>query len=183
MKEVGPNFDDKVEKCIPAQFFMISSSQDHQTSNEAYNASAFELPDPAGKAGGASTSALLDVFYTRGHDVGYGISWVEILKDMHAQLKESGFDDQVPQLSSSRWIDVTAPMYICPPKSGVRRALLVRFTIRAHKCQGAVIWGSSSPFLYISLLFSFVFLFVRFSHRSDRHQLRRAKGRAQSLSQ
>jgi len=103
---------------------MISSSQDDQISNEAFNTGGFELPDPAGKAGGACTSAILDVFYSRGHELGQGISWVDILKDMHEQLKKQDFD-QVPQLSSSRWIDINSPMFICPPKSGVRRAMLV----------------------------------------------------------
>mmetsp|Transcript_7589 Transcript_7589/g.9926 ORF Transcript_7589/g.9926 Transcript_7589/m.9926 type:complete len:362 (+) Transcript_7589:83-1168(+) len=122
--DFNERFNDKVLKCIPADFFMISSSQDNQTSNEAYNTGDFELPDPAGKAGGACTSAILDVLYTRGHELGKGISWVDILKDMHEQLKKMDFD-QCPQLSSSRWIDVNSPMFIAPPKSAVRRAMLI----------------------------------------------------------
>lgn len=31
------SFNEKVVNAIPAQFFMISSSGDHQTSDEAYN--------------------------------------------------------------------------------------------------------------------------------------------------
>ena len=62
----------------------------------------FELPDPAGKAGGACTSAILDVLYSRGHDLGKNMSWVDALKDMQEMLKKMGYD-QVPQLSSSRW--------------------------------------------------------------------------------
>lgn len=103
---------------------MISSSQDHQISNEAYNTSGFALPDPAGKSGGACTSAILDVFYKRGHEVGK-MSWVDVLQDMYEGLKKMNFGDQVPQLSSSRWIDVNQPMFIVPPKTGVRRALLI----------------------------------------------------------
>mmetsp|Transcript_11475 Transcript_11475/g.31728 ORF Transcript_11475/g.31728 Transcript_11475/m.31728 type:complete len:358 (-) Transcript_11475:63-1136(-) len=128
------NFDDKVHKCIPAEFFMISSSQDSEISNEAYNTGSFELPDPAGKAGGACTSAILEVFYSRGHEVGQGMSWVDVLKDMHEQLKKQKFD-QVPQLSSSRWIDVNQPMFIVPPKSGVRRAMLIGINYVGQKGQ------------------------------------------------
>ncbi|KAL7558397.1 hypothetical protein ACA910_003262 [Epithemia clementina (nom. ined.)] len=121
---MAPGFNDKVLKCIPAEVFMISSSQDNQISNEAYNAGGFELPDPAGKSGGACTSAILDVLYKRGHDVGK-MSWIDVLKDMYETLKTQGFADQVPQLSSSRWIDVHQPMFIVPPKTGVRRAMLI----------------------------------------------------------
>jgi len=118
-----PSFNDKVRKAIPAEFFMISSSADHQISNEAFNTSAFELPDPNGKAGGACTSSLLQVLYDHGHDIGK-ISWVEVLEEMRGVLKQQGYD-QLPQLSSSRWIDVNAPLYIVPPKSGRRRAILI----------------------------------------------------------
>ena len=43
---------------------------------------------------------------------------------MWEQLKRLGYD-QVPQLSSSRWIDVYRPMYIVPPRSGKRRAMII----------------------------------------------------------
>jgi hypothetical protein len=83
----------------------------------------FQLPDPAGKAGGACISAILQVLYERGHEVGT-MSWVAVLNDMWEQLKKLGYD-QIPQLSSSRWIDVHRPMHIVPPRSGKRRAMLV----------------------------------------------------------
>jgi hypothetical protein len=81
------------------------------------------LPDPAGKAGGACISVILQVLYERGHEVGT-MSWVDVLNDMWEQLKKLGYD-QIPQLSSSRWIDVHRPMHIVPPRSGKRRAMLV----------------------------------------------------------
>ena len=82
----------------------------------------FNLPNPNGKEGGACISALLQVLYERGHEVGT-LSWISVMEDMWEQLKRLGYD-QVPQLSSSRWIDVYRPMYIVPPNSGKRRAMV-----------------------------------------------------------
>jgi hypothetical protein len=83
-----------------------------------------QLPNPAGKAGGVCTSALLQVWYQNPHSFGK-MSWVELLKEMRSTLKEMGFE-QVPQLSSSRLINVESePMHICPPGSGRRRAVLI----------------------------------------------------------
>jgi metacaspase-1 len=90
----------------------------------------FQLPDPNGKKGGACTSAILQVLYERGHEVGK-MSWVEVLQDMYTQLQKLGYD-QIPQLSSSRWIDVHSPMFIVPPKSGKRRALLIGINYVGH---------------------------------------------------
>eukprot|EP00970_Alexandrium_tamarense_P012330 scaffold2857_cov275-Alexandrium_tamarense.AAC.3 len=42
---------------------MISGCADHQTSADVSNVSSFQLPDPAGRAGGALTSTLLKVLY------------------------------------------------------------------------------------------------------------------------
>ena len=84
----------------------------------------FDLPNPNGKEGGACISSLLQVLYERGHEVGT-MSWISVLEDMWEQLKRLGYE-QIPQLSSSRWIDVYRPMMIVPPNSGKRRAM-VRF--------------------------------------------------------
>ena len=43
---------------------MISGCQDKQTSADVSNVSSFQLPDPAGRAGGACTSTLLKILYT-----------------------------------------------------------------------------------------------------------------------
>lgn len=118
-----PSFNEKVIKAIPGEFFMFSSSADSQISNEALSAKDFELPDPNGKAGGACTSAFLQVMYDHGHDLGK-ISWVEVLREMREILKNQGYD-QFPQLSSSRLIDVNKPLRIVPTDSGVRRAVLI----------------------------------------------------------
>ena len=88
------------------------------------NVGKFSLPNPAGRAGGACTSALLQVLYKDGHAAGT-MSWVETLRKMRAELQSMGFS-QVPQLTSSRMIDVNNPMHIVPPgATGRRRALLI----------------------------------------------------------
>jgi metacaspase-1 len=53
------------------------------------------------------------------------MSWVECLRKMRTELNQMGYD-QIPELTSSRLIDVNKPMYIVPPGSrGRRRAILV----------------------------------------------------------
>lgn len=47
------SFNEKVVSAIPGQFFMISSSADHQTSDEAYNTGGMSicwLPEIGGRA-------------------------------------------------------------------------------------------------------------------------------------
>lgn len=117
-------FDNKVKKSIPSIFHMIAGAEDAQQSEEAYKADKFQLPNPAGKTGGVCTSALLQVWYQNPHSFGK-MTWVELLKEMGGTLDEMGYP-QVPQLSSSRMINVkNDPMYISPPGSGRRRAVLI----------------------------------------------------------
>ena len=71
----------------------------------------FELPNPAGKAGGACTSAILKVLY---RDKVSSHTWVSCLRKMRTELNQMGYD-QIPELSSSRMIDVNRPMCIVPP--------------------------------------------------------------------
>ena len=74
-----------------------------------------------GRAGGACTSAILKVLYAHGSG---SLSWVELLRKMRSELNGMGFD-QVPQLTSSRMIDVNRTMHIVPPEyKGRRRAIL-----------------------------------------------------------
>jgi metacaspase-1 len=114
------SFDQKVIRAIPSNFYMISSSSDAQQSEETYNTGNFELPNPAGKAGGACTSSFLQQQYGGKKDM----SWVDTLKQMRQVLKEMGYS-QTPTLSSSRMFNPQSPMTIVPPNSGRRRALLI----------------------------------------------------------
>mmetsp|Transcript_6987 Transcript_6987/g.10403 ORF Transcript_6987/g.10403 Transcript_6987/m.10403 type:complete len:326 (+) Transcript_6987:57-1034(+) len=120
------SFAEKVASQIPSEVHMISGCHDAQTSADA-NITSFQLPNPAGRAGGACTAALLQVLYDRpsiaaGND---NTSWVQVLRRMRENLDQQGFE-QVPQLSSSRIIDVNERMTIVNDNpSGVKRAVLI----------------------------------------------------------
>lgn len=56
------------------------------------------------------------------------MTWMELLQRMRNVLREKGYD-QIPQLSSSRMLDIHAPFQIVPPasiqKNAARRAILI----------------------------------------------------------
>ncbi len=118
---------------------MISGSHDVQTSADVSNInSQFQLPNPAGRAGGACTAALLQVLYDA-HDHGDNdMSWVDTLREMREILLEKGFD-QIPQLTSSRMIHVDDPFSITPPSfdpsSNKQRAVLIGINYKGQKGQ------------------------------------------------
>jgi hypothetical protein len=112
------DFAAQVAAQIPSETRMISGCHDTQTSADA-NITAFQLPDPAGRRGGACTAALLQVLYNKRGDE----SWVDVLRRMRENLAEGGYS-QVPQLSSSRIIDVNTPMDIVK-EGGTCRAVLI----------------------------------------------------------
>jgi hypothetical protein len=119
------SFDEGIETEIPALFFMFSASDDSQQACDIDNVASFTLPDPAGKSGGACTSALLQVLYNDEEDVQVDLSWVETLNEMHQKLIDIGLP-QVPQLSSSRMIDLEETLQIVPDGyEGTKRAMLI----------------------------------------------------------
>lgn len=113
------SFADQVAAQIPSSTRMISGCHDTQTSADA-NITSFELPNPAGRRGGACTAALLQVLYNKRG----GESWVDVLRMMRVNLEEGGYT-QVPQLSSSKLIDVNEEMTIVDNPSGNKRAVLI----------------------------------------------------------
>jgi len=117
------DFDDKVAEGIKADVRMISGCHDSQTSADT-NVGAFELPNPAGRAGGACTAALLQVLYRDNEDTGRDLSWVETLRQMRENLEAQNYE-QVPQLSSSRIIDMNETMTVVENPGGRRRAVLI----------------------------------------------------------
>lgn len=124
--------DSRIQNAIPANFVMISGSEDKQTSADVGNVGSFSLPDPAGKAGGACTSALLKVL---NESKGRPMSWIDLLHRMRSILKHKGFD-QIPQLSSSRMLDVSNPFEIVPQQSqGRRRAVLIGINYEGQQGQ------------------------------------------------
>ncbi|KAL7527016.1 hypothetical protein ACHAXR_001758, partial [Thalassiosira sp. AJA248-18] len=124
-------FASNAKKAIPASVRMISGSHDSQTSADVSNISSqFQLPNPAGRSGGACTAALLQVLY-QSHEYGMDdITWVDVLRQMRDVLDDKGFD-QIPQLTSSRMIDVHDPFVITPTdgsfshKNNTQRAVLI----------------------------------------------------------
>ena len=88
------------------------------------NVGSFQLPDPAGRAGGACTSTLLNVLYAdkqRPSDK----SFLDVLLEMREILDSKGFS-QIPQLSSSRCLDVATKFDITPDDfNGTKRAVMI----------------------------------------------------------
>jgi hypothetical protein len=129
---------EQMKQAIPAKFVMISGSEDVQTSADVFNVGTFELPNPAGKAGGACTSTLLKVLNEHN---GPPLSWIDLLHKMRAVLRQKGFD-QVPQLSSSRMLDVNDRFEIVPQETksmgGVKRAILIGINYVGTSCYSYV---------------------------------------------
>jgi hypothetical protein len=99
---------------IPAEIRMIAGCHSEQTSADVQNVlRTSNLPNPAGKAGGACTSALLDILYQSGqdavpnaaHNKAPHITLEQILLELRGRLASQGFD-QIPQLTSSRPLQV-----------------------------------------------------------------------------
>lgn len=115
----------RAEQLIPAEVRMISGCRDEQTSADVSNVSSFSLPDPAGRAGGACTSAMLKVLYADHKAPKVDLSFQEVLMKMRGILKQGRFT-QIPQLSSSRPLDMNHKFEIIPENfSGTRRAVMI----------------------------------------------------------
>jgi len=120
------DFEGQAAQLIPAEVRMISGCQDHQTSADVGNVSEFQLPNCNGRSGGACTSALLKVLYNEDkQNSNKGMTFVGVLTRMRAVLKKGKYE-QIPQLTSSRKMDVQDDFAIVPADfKGTKRALLV----------------------------------------------------------
>ncbi len=134
-------FAQNARKAIPASIRMISGCHDSQTSADVSKISSqFQLPNPAGRSGGACTAALLQVLYESHEKGNDDVSWVGLLRQMRDVLDGRGFE-QIPQLTSSRMIDVHDPFAITPTdgsfkrKSNTQRALLIGINYTGQKGQ------------------------------------------------
>ena len=116
-------YAERSEDTIRSDVRMISGCEDKQTSADVSNVSKFDLPDPAGRAGGACTSALLNVLYKDEADTTQDLSFVDVLRKMRLDLQKGRFT-QNPQLSSSRKIDLAGPFRVSGG-DGTKRAVLV----------------------------------------------------------
>eukprot|EP01060_Flectonema_neradi_P039568 TRINITY_DN875_c0_g2_i1.p1 TRINITY_DN875_c0_g2~~TRINITY_DN875_c0_g2_i1.p1 ORF type:complete len:356 (+),score=74.18 TRINITY_DN875_c0_g2_i1:51-1118(+) len=121
-------YGEKTTEAVPGDIFMFSGCQDSQTSADVSNVSSFGLPPDSGPggAGGACTNALLATAYAPGE-----VSWVELLEQMRQFLGGRGYS-QIPQLSSSRQIDLSMPFEIAGGYGGARKSLLVGINYVNH---------------------------------------------------
>ena len=119
------NFLKQSTDLIPAEVRMISGCHSEQTSADVSNVAAVSsgLPNPAGRAGGACTSALLDILWDSARGGNY-LSFQEVLLGLRDSLANKGFD-QIPQLTSSRPLDVKDTPFHIVGGTGRRRAVLV----------------------------------------------------------
>lgn len=102
-----------------------NSCEDKQTSADVSNVNSFQLPDPAGRAGGALTSALLHITYADHHDTGKDLTFKETLMSVRTKLQGKGFE-QIPQLSSSRPTNLDEKFTLIQDDfSGKRRAVMI----------------------------------------------------------
>jgi hypothetical protein len=116
---------EKAKKAIPAVVHMISGCRDEQTSADVSNVESFSLPDPKGRAGGALTAALLNVTYADHKNTGKDLSFQDTLLQVREMLRRKGFS-QIPQLSSSRPMDISKPFDVVPENmTGTRRAVMM----------------------------------------------------------
>jgi len=123
------NFHQQAVELIPATVRMISGCHSEQTSADVSNvASVAQLPSPAGRAGGACTSALLDILHRTPPG---SLSFQDLLGQLRQNLSNSGFD-QIPQLTSSRSLDVGRTPFHLVGGSGQRRAVLVGINYRGQ---------------------------------------------------
>lgn len=119
--------DEQIEEAkemIPAEVRMFSGCRDEQTSCDVSNIDEFSLPDPAGRAGGALTSAMLNVLYADEQKLEDDLTYQEVLLKVRETLAE-GYE-QIPQLSSSRPMSMAETFDLVPSDCpGTKRAVLV----------------------------------------------------------
>ena len=104
----------------------ISGCRDSETSADVANVTnTFKLPNPKGKGGGACTSALLEILYENKHETDEEFSFKDVLMRMRQILHTKDFK-QIPQLSSSRQLDIETKFDITHPGyNGKRRAVMI----------------------------------------------------------
>lgn len=87
-------------------------------------------------AGGACTAILLDVLHDYEEKIQLdteACSFTDVLTSMRDKLRQKGFS-QIPQLSSSKPIDMTTPFTIVPEScTGIRRAVIIGINYRGQR--------------------------------------------------
>jgi len=118
-------FEEKKPDALRNDIRMISGCEDTQTSADVSNVNSFALPDPAGRAGGACTSTLLNILYADETVPEDDLSFTQVLNQMRENLEEQGYT-QIPQLTASNVIDVETDFDLVPASAtGARRAVMI----------------------------------------------------------
>jgi hypothetical protein len=97
-RSLREKFEEENSSSLKAVIRMFSGCEDHQTSADVSNVGSFQLPDPAGRAGGACTSALLGVLYKDHRRMEEDLSFTQVLSQMRENLQGQGYE-QIPQVS------------------------------------------------------------------------------------
>jgi hypothetical protein len=114
-------FEDQKPDAMKNSIRMISGCEDAQTSADVSNVNSFQLPDPAGRAGGACTSTLLRILYKDDEVPEDTLSFTQVLEQMREDLASNGYE-QIPQLTSSIPIDLNTDFDLVPSSAtGTRR--------------------------------------------------------------
>jgi hypothetical protein len=116
------DFLQQAQTLIPAEIRMISGCEPGQTSADVSSIEdGSKLPNPGGRAGGACTSALLNVLAD-----GKATTYQQVMLELRLSLQRDGFS-QIPQLTSSRPLDLeeTPFQLVGGGTDGRRRALLI----------------------------------------------------------
>eukprot|EP00759_Apiculatamorpha_spiralis_P002153 PhF_6_TR10801/c1_g1_i3/m.17386 len=97
---------------LPPDVVMFSGCKDSQTSADVSSTAGFEIPTSAsspGGAGGACTAAFTEALSKNPH-----LTFVQLLEIMQQSLKRRKFT-QIPQLSSSKPVDLQRPFSLFGP--------------------------------------------------------------------
>ncbi|CAM9441282.1 unnamed protein product [Ectocarpus fasciculatus] len=113
------DFDTEIADGIKADVRMFSGCQDKQTSADVHDVTKFGVPNSDGGAGGACTNALLVNVKDNEPD-----SWMSLLKDMRTTLSTKKFK-QIPQMATSKKLDIHSPFSLAGGEGGKLRALLI----------------------------------------------------------
>lgn len=131
-KSARDTFEEKKPDAMRNDIRMISGCDDHQTSADVSNVGSFSLPDPAGRAGGACTSTLLQILYADEKVTEDDLSFTEVLQAMRKDLSKKGYT-QIPQLTSCNPIDVNQHFDLVPKEAtGTKRAVMIGINYVGH---------------------------------------------------
>lgn len=139
-------FAQQAATLIPAEVRLLSSCHSVQSSVDAAAAYEGGLPDPVNRAGGVATAALLEILYAtttnkkfsssspsspspplvkRNNGNGNSsLTFQQLLLELRSLLADQGYD-QIPQLTSSRPLELQKTPFDLGGHGGTKRALLV----------------------------------------------------------